>query len=438
MMDKFDKFINAMAESLKNDEAEQALIGTVLLGGPEGALAWGKAAGRVSAEDFSIPVHGLLWSAIAARMERAERVDALVLGDLADDLADLRPLGGRAYLAGLVASVLGPSGAADYADTVRDLARRRSGLAVAAEFSRRALDHAAPLDETVSQLSTEANGLLSGGRSRSRSEVLAAVIAEMRCPPPCYSTGLPALDHAMGGGLFAGRVYGVAGLGKSGKSMLAGTISENLNAGGVRHAYLALEMGSREIERRKLARRLAVPALSMVGAVRPDLLDRVGAYVATAPDYTVYADIPGATFDELRSEVLAARHRHRVTGIIVDYWQLVTGRERGVTEEEHLRRVAQWLAAAASRLGVWVLVLAQLADDGEATAVSRTGLNRASDQLYFLRREHGSPWAWMEQRFSRYTPPADVGSKEEPALRLRMPGPWFSDVSLPSDEEVAA
>ncbi|MEI6987496.1 MAG: DnaB-like helicase C-terminal domain-containing protein, partial [Rhodospirillaceae bacterium] len=170
------------------------------------------------------------------------------------------------------------------------------------------------------------------------------------------------------------------------------------------------------------------------GNVSQDIYNRVSLMALNTPDHTLYIDLPGATFDELRSEVLAARHRHHVTGIIVDYWQLVTGRAKGISEEEHLRVVAQWLASAAKRLGIWVLVLAQLADDGEATAVSRTGLNRASDQVYFLRRKPDSEWAWMEQRFTRYTPPGDVGSEALPALRMR-PGPYFEDWRA-SDEQL--
>jgi replicative DNA helicase len=404
---------------------EPGAIGAVLVD----RRAYARTIGRVAADDFADPVHGEIWRAVATRAEAGQAVDAMLLAALGDQLdADLRDMGGgRAYLAELAATAMASSSAASYAGTIRDLARRRDAVSAAFELASRAADQEQPLDDTVSGAITAAEGLLTGGKCRSRAEVLADVVAEMERPPPCYSTGMPSLDTAMGGGLFAGRVYGIGGLGKAGKSMLAGTISDNLNAAGVRHTYVALEMGAKQLEHRKLARHLGVPSLALVGNVGTDVLARVGAYAATAPDNTVYIDAPGATFEELRTEIQAARHRHRVTGCIVDYWQLVTGRDKGVSEEEHLRRVAQWLAAAAARLNIWVLVLAQLADDGEATAVSRTGLNRASDQLYFLRREQGSEWAWLEQRFSRYTPPGDVGTAKDPALRLRTPGPWFED-----------
>ncbi|WP_345772420.1 hypothetical protein [Azospirillum baldaniorum] len=147
----------------------------------------------------------------------------------------------------------------------------------------------------------------------------------------------------------------------------------------------------------------------------------------------LYVDMPGGTAERLRTEIMAARYRHRCAGAVLDYWQLVSGRPAGTSEEEHLRRVAEWLAAAAKRLGIWVLVLAQLADDGEATAVCRTGLNRNADQLYFIRGDADLEWRWMEMRASRYTPVGDIGSKDSPAFRIAFPGPHFEDFNAHAD-----
>ena len=46
---------------------------------------------------------------------------------------------------------------------------------------------------------------------------------------PRYSTGLPQLDNSMGGGLFEGKMYGFSARKKGGKTLLAGTVSYNLN-----------------------------------------------------------------------------------------------------------------------------------------------------------------------------------------------------------------
>ena len=418
----------ALAYGLRSEESEQVLLGAVLIGGPRGSAAYGSAASRVTAPDFALRAHGAIWEQMGRQVDAGRPADVIsLIPHLADLESELQALGGVAgYLSELVAAMCSPPDIGALSDTIRGLARRRDAIRQAVAMAQSAADLDLSLDEVISGAVCDAETLLVGGRARTRREVLERVVKAMENPPPCYSTGLPTLDYAMGGGLYAGRVYGIAGLGKAGKSMLAGTISGNLNASNIRHAYVALEMGSSEIEHRAIARDLGIHSHSMLGNVSTETLMKVSRYALNAADSMIYIDVPGATFEELRGEILAARHRHKVTGIIVDYWQLVTGRAKGSSEEEHLRVVAQWLASAAKRLNIWVLVLAQLADDGEATAISRTGLNRASDQLYFLRRKPDTEWAWLEQRFTRYTPPGDVGTEDVPALRIR-PGPCFED-----------
>ncbi|TWB19209.1 DnaB-like helicase C-terminal domain-containing protein [Nitrospirillum bahiense] len=408
------------------NEVERMLLGALL----NFPAAWGRALGRVDAGDFFDPAHARLFAGIAERRGAGKTVDAALLADLGRALdGELKDHGGGiAYIAQLVAAACPPMAVPDYADQVRDAARRRR-LMDAALAALVAAAEGPDVDDAISATISTAEALIDGGRSKTRAEVLRTAVAAMEKPAPVYPTGLPALDRAMGGGLEVGRMYAFAGKGKSGKSLLAGTISANLNRAGVRHAYAALEMGAKEIELRSMARDLDVNAMMFRGNVSTHLLSRAGLYAAEAPDNIRYLDMPGGTADQLRSEVLTAKHRHGCAGAVIDYWQLIGGRDRTVTEEEHLRRVAEWLAAAAKRLSMWMMILAQLADDGEATAVSRTGLTRNADQVFFIRGEPDGPSRWLEMKASRFTPVADVGSKDRPAFAIESPGPHFRDLS---------
>ncbi|MEC4590554.1 DnaB-like helicase C-terminal domain-containing protein [Nitrospirillum amazonense] len=408
------------------NEVERMLLGALL----NFPAAWGKAMGRVDAGDFFDPAHARLFAVIAERRGAGRTADAVLMADLGraldEELQDHG--GGMAYIAQLVATACPPMSVPDYADQVRDAARRRR-LMDAALAALVAAAEGPDVDDAISTTISTAESLIDGGRSKTRAEVLRAAVAAMEKPASVYSTGLPALDRVMGGGLEVGRMYAICGRGKSGKSLLAGTISANLNRDGIPHAYAAFEMGSTELELRSIARDLGVNSMALRGAVPTALLSKAVCYTAAAPDAIRYIDLPGGTADRLRSEVLTARHRHGCTGIILDYWQLVGGRDRAMSEEEHLRRVAEWLAAAAKRLSIWVLVLAQLADDGEATAVSRTGLTRNADQVFFIRGDADSNTRWLEMRASRFTPVADVGSQNRPAFAIEAPGPHFRDLS---------
>lgn len=420
--------ISRMLNRHANPDVEQALLGALLTQ----PATFGRTVGRITAEDFADPVHAAIYDAVSERVSQGRTVDHRLLSDVADVCNDVLQEvgGGRAYLAGLAGAAGLPTSVIDYADTIRQLANRRRLI----DTGLRAIvmaDESPRVEDAVSTVIGEAEGLVDGGGAKTRAEVLAAMVEGMKKPGKVFSTGYPSIDKAWGGGLYAGRMYCIAGKGKAGKSALAGGISYHLNQAGVRHAYLALEMGALEIEQRQVAREIGTHSMALIGNVHPSILGRVGQYAVTAEqnrlNNVVYVDMPGGTMDRLRTEILAAKYRHRCAGVIVDYWQLVTGRPPGTSEEEHLRRVAEWLAAVVKRLGIWVLILAQLTDDGEATAVSRTGMNRNADQLYFLRDCDLDGARWLEGKASRYTPTTDIGSEDEPALKLVYPGPHFED-----------
>ncbi|KAA0576699.1 DnaB-like helicase C-terminal domain-containing protein [Azospirillum sp. Sh1] len=412
---------------LSNEPVEQAFLGAVLTS----AKALDRCIPLVQPEDFYDPVHGAIWTAAVKRRESGAQVNAALLADVGDRLeAEFPELkqhgGGRAYLIDLQCGMITTINARDYAATIRGLAKRRRLAEAALATANACLDFDRPMDDLLGQIVGEAERLVETGRSRTRGAVLEDMLETFRHPPVVYSTGMPSLDAAMVGGLWPGRVYGIAAHDKAGKTGLAGTISFNLNEAGVKHGYFALEMGADQIEIRQISRALRVGTTKVMERDR-GVMEALAQYRLNAADNIVYVDLPGGTVDELRSEILAARSQHRITGFILDYWQLVEGKTRQQSDEEHLRRVAQWLANVAKRLNIWIVVLAQLADDGEATALSRRGLNRAVDQLYFLHRPQGEEFAWLQMKVSRYTPQGDIGTKDEPSLRLSYPGPYFED-----------
>jgi len=111
--------------------------------------------------------------------------------------------------------------------------------------------------------------------------------------------------------------------------------------------------------------------------------------------------------------------------VIIDYWQLVDGKDGRETEEYHLRRVAQTLANIARNEGIFVLTAAQVNQDGNTRGGE--GLKLACDQYYTLHREKSSEHAWLEMEESRYTLYQNVGIKDLPGVVLSKHGPHFQD-----------
>ena len=132
---------------------------------------------------------------------------------------------------------------------------------------------------------------------RSRKTAITSVLARLKDPGRCDSTGLSKLDNAMGGGLYAGKAYGLQARKKIGKTILLGTISYNLNLLGTKHLWVTAEMNDQELEQRQLARALKKDSLSFMNGNID--VDEINNYLKNAPDNVHYANASGISLIEL-------------------------------------------------------------------------------------------------------------------------------------------
>ncbi|MBV8577537.1 MAG: replicative DNA helicase, partial [Acetobacteraceae bacterium] len=104
-----------------NLQAEQALLGAL--------LANNKAYERVSEflapEHFADPVHGRVFQAIARRIEAGQLADAVTLKAEFEHAGVLEEVGGTAYLAQLLTSMVGIINAGEYGRAVHETWMRR-------------------------------------------------------------------------------------------------------------------------------------------------------------------------------------------------------------------------------------------------------------------------------------------------------------------------
>ena len=397
-----------------SSESEQAVLGAVI-SDPTLALTLG-----LTPEDFGSEVHSRLWGIALDAVSRGGRLDLAVV-------AAAWPKMGT-YLQALADSVAFqvPGSASSHAATVKDAAVRRRLKALGARLMEEADDPESKTEEIAAETAKAlATTLLSPGTGKRA--VAERVAADLRRPPAIYPTGMVTLDMAIGGGLVAGKLYGIAARKKVGKTSFLGTISHNLNVAGTKHLFIALEMSPVEIEQRNMAREFGINSVQFLKPTSVFLERRVADYATTVPDHTVYEHAPGMSLDALRSVVTRAVLHHRICGVILDYWQLVGGKAKNETEEYHLRCVAQWLADTCRKEGLWCLIAAQVNQDGNTRGGE--GLKLACDVYFTLHRDKDDDGAWLEMEESRYVLYANVGSEQAPGLRLDKHGPHFVDVA---------
>jgi replicative DNA helicase len=424
-------------------QIEHALIGAVLMNN----RVFKDTIGIINGAMFSDEIAGDIYERAASLILAKREASAMSIRAAFPDSLAASPDGMRIMLratssittqteAGLYARQIAEFNYRTEALDALDLARNR--IAGAPVEPGEVMD---ALAETIGYLGTIADG---EGEMVDAGVVIERIIKRMDEPLEVYPTGLPRLDKAMGGGLVAGKLYGIAARMKHGKTTLLGTISYNLATAPepTPHLYLCLEMGAEEIMQRMVARHCGFNSLNFLegskaaqnkaSAVQAyaDLRDR-GLYFQTEHRINV---------DALRSLIIRAALSGKVKGVVVDYLQLVTGQKRGQSTADHWDYVVQTLVETAKQYGLWVLVAAQLNREGEVRGGD--GLLNACDMVMYLHKIDAEYWtdgqgrtfdkkgqeifntqgmdprdrAWVEMRASRYTRLAQIGGPENPKL----------------------
>jgi replicative DNA helicase len=401
-----------LTDALADTEAEQALVGAAF---HDNAMVMNQA---LIGDEFMDPLLGSLWDLARSSVERGGVFSvALILQkrpDLQEFLIPLADFG-----------AIGIRNVSSYVTRIKDFAARRRLKLAAEELIDRVQNPEFLPEEAGAALIGEIASISLRDKTRDKRAVAENVYHLLSKPTECYSTGLPTLDDVLGGGFFSGKLYGVSARKKVGKTVMLGTISHNMNKRGIKHLFVCAEMSDVEIEQRNMAREFGINSLQFLGSKRVFLKDRVAKYAADIPANTVYEHIPGIGFDDLRRAVSAAVVRHKIKGVVLDYWQLVGGKAKSETEEYHLRIVAQYLADICRKENLWCLVAAQVNQDGNTRGGE--GLKLACDVYFTLHREKDQEGAWLEMEESRYVLYANVGSEDQPGLWLNKHGPFFEE-----------
>lgn len=413
--------------TLHNLEIEQAVLGMMLMN-PETCQP---VAGKFIADCFSHPLHALIYQTIADLLGGGASVNAVVVEQKIKNHADFLK-GEPDYLRRLVLAAGSPLLLKDYASILHDLSRKRL-LQAACQQTLLDLERPIPAEQVALGLEETRLAVTAAGYSsllKRERDVMNSVWQDIEHRAAPVSTGLKRLDAAMDGGMHARRAYGVMARKKMGKTVLAATIAKNVADAGVPVLFIAAEMGEKEIQERVACRTMGVYPSAFRSEYRysQDFSSKFAEACGKASDNLIYASVPGIRFDQLRQLIPAAITLHKIKGFILDYWQLVGGKQGKASEREHLDEVAQWLADYARENNLWCLVMGQ--ENQEGNSRGGEGMRLAFDQVYSLCGEPESRDRWMEMRDTRYTKWLDVGTEENPALCIEEKGPYMAEYEL--------
>ena len=438
-----------MVEGMGQGEAvalvEAHLIGALLHDPGEDATRedlYFMASELVEPRQFWEPVFGDLFAAIGEMIELGGSVVVSNLAARFEDDTRLAAVGCREYLDSLKELGEPPYNRPSQVRYMADVVKLQYGLRTiswAMDEAKERLEMAPTLENIRDELGSliqnmvnidEMTGAKRSTLAKAGQDRMERLLKQPTVPD---STGLPGLDEAMAGGLYPGRVYGVVARKKVGKSALGGTISGNLEARNVPHAVFLLEMGIEMYADRAASRALAENSTAFL-QVPPDpkLINRGADYFAQHGHTCYLIDAAGWTLTQIIRELHALK-KQGIRGFILDYMQLVQGRENRQTTAEFQETVANELALTCRSLGLWGLAFAQQNQEGNVRGGE--GLRLAFDQVYFMAPTTDGSGVWLAMTDTRYTMTKDVGTKYDAGLVLNQAGPHFVE---PRAEPAAA
>ncbi|MBU6246519.1 MAG: AAA family ATPase [Xanthomonadaceae bacterium] len=368
-----------MSTPPSNVEAEQGLLGAVLANNRAfDDAAW------LRAEHFYDPVHATIWDVIAARVNAGRLADAVTLRDHFEAEGTLEEAGGAGYLARLLAAMVSPTLARDYAQAIFATWHRRRLIEIAAELGRAAFETADPVaaqEAAESELFAIAEDRddHASPAHEAMSQALESAIASAARPDGLVgvTTGFRELDDALGG-LRRGDMVVVGARPSMGKTALALGFAAAAAAAQHRVLFVSLEMRREKIGARLLA---GLTPIESEAAGRGHVRGRDGtgrftyepigqgdvdrmhaAARAMAERRFVIDECRQRTVAQVRAAARRMKRRGGLDLVLIDYLGLLRVPELARSDNRTLEvtRLSGEVKAMANDLGVPVVLLSQL------------------------------------------------------------------------------
>ncbi len=387
----------------QNVEAEQAVLGAMLLSHDAVIVAMEK----LQSQDFYRDVHRIIFEAMEHLHRENKEIDVITLPDELNRMNKLDDVGGLEYVLNLPNLVGSAANIEYYANIVAEKALARNLISTCTELTTEAYDGQ---KETEALLDDAERRILQLSDTKNRGDfasVGAVVEVTLDKITKLYEnkaglTGLPTgfrdLDR-MTSGLQPSDLILVAARPSMGKTAFTLNIAQNV---GVRQhktvAFFSLEMSQEQLVQRLLCQIAHIDSQKLrTGQLNSDeewtrLTDACDK-LYESPIYI--DDTPGISVAEMRSKARRLKSEHGLDLIIVDYLQLMQGRNAESRQQE-ISEISRSLKALARELKVPLIALSQLSRSVESRQDKRPmlsdlresgALEQDADIVSFLYRE---------------------------------------------------
>lgn len=363
-----------------NLDAEQGLLGALLVDN----RAIEKVSDFLRPFHFFAPAHQRIYESVQTLIDRGQSATPVTLKLYFEKDADLKDVGGAAYLADLAASVVSVVNVEDYARTVYELHMRRELISLGEEIVNQSFHHSldANAQDTIEEAEARLFSLAESGEVKSgfvtlRDSVLTAIeMAEKAYKTEGHVTGVTSglidMDKKLGGFQRSDLLI-LAGRPSMGKTALAVNLAFNASkafaesAGreGGRVAFFSLEMSSDQLATRILSEQSGISGDAIRrGAIKQEdfrAFVEASQRMSQVPLYI--DDTPALSIGAVRTRARRLKRQYGLDFLIVDYLQLLRGNGGRQSSENRVLEVSEitrGLKAIAKELEIPVLALSQL------------------------------------------------------------------------------
>lgn len=375
----------------QNLEAEQSLLGCLLI--DQDAMM--KVADIVRPEDFYRDSHRLIYGTVCELYERHEPVDILTLGNRLEEKGHLQRVGGRSYLVELSNVVPTSAHIVNYAQIVQKKSTLRRLIEAAGNITKLGFEEGedveATLDEAERTLFGVSQNFLKNTFIAIRSvledafkriDELHRERGKLRGVP----TGLTDLDQ-LTAGLQRSDLIILAARPSVGKTSLALDIARHVTVKAkIPTAIFSLEMSKEQLVDRMICAEANIDLWKLrTGRLseRDDDFPRIGHALGVLSEAPLFIDDSASlTIMELRTKCRRLQAEHGLGLVIIDYLQLMEGRNRSGNSDNRVQEVSEisrGLKQIAREMNVPVLALAQLSRAVEMTKPAIPRLSHLRD-----------------------------------------------------------
>ena len=348
-------------------DAEEAVIGSLLIDGE----VINRIAPLVGVEDFYRERNRWCYQACQSLYQRGEPIDQISVARELSLRERLEEVGGPGYLSHVIAAVPTSVHAEHFARIVNQTATMRRLIQAAGDIATIGYEDAPDTEQALQR----AEDILFRVRNThvirdfvTIREVLDQYLEEASDTAPLdhgvapIPTGFIDLDNALGR-LQRGDLFILAARPALGKSTLAMNIARNAAEQGAVAAVVSLEMSREQLALRLLSAEARVDSHRLrINLVTSDEQTRIINGIGALSDFGIYIDdSPAQTVLEMRSKLRRLHTGRSIDLVIIDYLQLISGREnRGENRVQELSDITRQLKAIARDLNVPVIAISQL------------------------------------------------------------------------------